>query len=211
MVVLPRRRGWIVRSWGKRKCRWWLQKEVHISLEERVVTLMTHMVQISQCKFRFFACREGRFLAISKSQKWDSCYQIWCCWMYNLWCLQEYIYIYRTDVIVILKELILSLLKCCVAHPSSLCHVVIPQDGWGKTALVKESVHTIQQDQSLQDNHNHSTCDYCIVLPISHNESCPRCLWLVAYISHLWDLVCHFLDSWSVPQVVSYQPRDLPG
>ncbi len=40
-----------------------------------------------------------------------------------------YIYIYRTDVIVILKELILSLLKCCVAHPSSLCHVVIPQDG----------------------------------------------------------------------------------
>ncbi len=98
-----------------------------------------------------------------------------------------------------------------VSHLGSLLSAALEQNGWGKTALVEEGVHPIQQDPTLQDDNCSSTCDRCILLPISHIESCDRRLWLVAYISDMWDLVCHFLDSWSVSQMASYQPRDLPG
>jgi len=87
----------------------------------------------------------------------------------------------------------------------------VQQNGRVKAAIVKKSALSVKQDQSLQnDNCGPSNCDR-LLLPLSHIKPCSWCLWPVANICDLRNLVCCFLDSWPVSKVVAYQPWNLLG
>ena len=84
------------------------------------------------------------------------------------------------------------------------------QIGGGPAAIMAETTNIVKQNQSISDRHCSPSRNSCILLPISDPYSGLRRIPLMADLRHMRNLVRLLLDSRSVPQMGTNQPRNLP-
>lgn len=83
------------------------------------------------------------------------------------------------------------------------------QDGWRQTTAFKKTTYFFKQDKPLSNDHSSTNGNSRVILSLQNSSPCQRCIWIMAHINYMWDMVRCFVDIWSVSEVVPHWERNI--